>query len=241
MPRLTLTNGGAEALKWLALLLMVGDHVNKYLCNGTLPVLFEAGRICAPLFALVFAWNLARPGVAARAHVVALRLVVVGMVASVPFIALGKLMAGWYPLNILFALACIAGLVALDHLADELAQQGRRKARDGLFLASAVVFIVGGGLVEFWWPLVGLGLAAYSYFSRPSIWSAGIAALCLAGLCFINQNLWAVLSVVLVATVGRWSLRVPRAKWFFYAFYPLHLVGLWLIRIPMAKAGYLFF
>ena len=70
MPRLTLTNGGAEALKWLALLLMVGDHVNKYLFNGTLPVLFEAGRICAPLFALVFAWNLARPGVAARAHVV---------------------------------------------------------------------------------------------------------------------------------------------------------------------------
>lgn len=241
MRRLTLTNGGAEALKWLALLLMIGDHVNKYLFNSTLPMLFEAGRICAPLFALVFAWNLARPGVAARAHVVALRLVVVGLVASVPFIALGKLMAGWYPFNILFALACIAGLVALDHLAGLLAQQGRRKARDGVLLASAVVFIVGGGLVEFWWPLVGLGIAAYSYFLRPSIWSVGIGALCLAGLCFINQNLWAVLSVVLVATVGRLSLHVPRAKWFFYAVYPLHLAALWLIRIPMAKAGYLFF
>ena len=69
MPRLTLTNGGAESLKWLALLLMVGDHLNKYLFNGTLPVLFEAGRICAPLFALVFAWNLARPGVAARSAI----------------------------------------------------------------------------------------------------------------------------------------------------------------------------
>ncbi|MEO9227811.1 MAG: TraX family protein [Devosia sp.] len=34
---------------------------------------------------------------------------------------------------------------------------------------------------------------------------------------------------------------VPRLRWAFYAYYPLHLTALWLIRIPMAKAGYLFF
>ena len=32
-PRLSLTNGTLEALKWLGLLLMTGDHVNKYLFN----------------------------------------------------------------------------------------------------------------------------------------------------------------------------------------------------------------
>jgi len=43
-----------ELLKWAGLLLMVGDHINKYLFNGTLPFLFEAGRVALPLFVPVF-------------------------------------------------------------------------------------------------------------------------------------------------------------------------------------------
>ena len=43
--RLVIANGTLEALKWLALLLMTGGHVNKYLFNGTLPWLFNAGRV----------------------------------------------------------------------------------------------------------------------------------------------------------------------------------------------------
>lgn len=35
LPRLVLSDGALEALKWTALLLMTGDHVNKYLFNGT--------------------------------------------------------------------------------------------------------------------------------------------------------------------------------------------------------------
>jgi hypothetical protein len=36
LPRLVLADGTVEALKWFALLLMTGDHVNKYLFNGTI-------------------------------------------------------------------------------------------------------------------------------------------------------------------------------------------------------------
>ena len=57
-----MADGTIEGLKWLALVLMTGDHVNKYLFNATLPVLFEAGRIALPLFVFVLAYNLARPG-----------------------------------------------------------------------------------------------------------------------------------------------------------------------------------
>lgn len=241
MKALTLTDSGANALKWLALVLMVGDHVNKYLFNATLPWLFEAGRLCAPLFVLVFAWNLARPGNAGRAHVVALRLVAVGVVASVPFIALGKLANGWYPLNILFSLACVAGVVALIERSAVLGQAGKRGARDVAFFGACLVFMVGGGLVEFWWPLVALGVAARSYFVRPSVVAAGVVAVSMLGLCLINQNAWALVSLPLLVVVGQLGLNVPRARWFFYAFYPVHLAALWLIRIPMAKAGYLFF
>ncbi|MDX3998502.1 TraX family protein [Pseudomonas aeruginosa] len=65
-PRLSIADGSIEALKWIALLLMTGDHVNKYLFNGTLPYLFEAGRLAMPVFVFVLAYNLARPGMAGQ-------------------------------------------------------------------------------------------------------------------------------------------------------------------------------
>ncbi|MWQ92496.1 conjugal transfer protein TraX, partial [Escherichia coli] len=37
LPAMVIADGTIEALKWLALLAMTGDHVNKYLFNGTLP------------------------------------------------------------------------------------------------------------------------------------------------------------------------------------------------------------
>ncbi|PYD23758.1 conjugal transfer protein TraX, partial [Pseudomonas syringae pv. pisi] len=47
--------------------------------------------------------------------------------------------------------------------------------------------------------------------------------------------------VPLVIVAGGVDLRVPRLRWAFYTYYPLHLAALWLIRIPMREAGYLFF
>jgi hypothetical protein len=39
---------------------------------------------------------------------------------------------------------------------------------------------------------------------------------------------------------SRIDLRVPRLRFVFYVYYPLHLAALWLIRIPMREAGYFF-
>ncbi len=41
-----------ELIKWVALILMIGDHINKYLLNDTIPILYNAGRVVMPLFAL---------------------------------------------------------------------------------------------------------------------------------------------------------------------------------------------
>lgn len=68
-----------------------------------------------------------------------------------------------------------------------------------------------------------------------------IALLALASLWFINRNLWALAAVPLLLVASRLDLPMPRLRWAFYAYYPLHLAALWLIRIPMSKAGYLFF
>ena len=44
-PLLVLSSGTLEALKWLALLLMTLDHVNKHLLHASVPELFAAGRL----------------------------------------------------------------------------------------------------------------------------------------------------------------------------------------------------
>lgn len=232
LPRLVVPDGALEVLKWIALLLMTGDHVNKYLFNGTKVLLFNAGRVAMPLFVFVLAYNLARPGALERGAYTRTmkRLALFGVLATPAFIALGGLMVGWWPLNILFALLALTSVLCLVE----------RRTVNG-YVAAAVVFLVAGSSVEFWWPTLAFGLAVWWYCKQPSWMALALALVALAALWFVSGNLWALaaLPVILVAT--RVDLHVPRLRWVFYAYYPVHLVAIWLIRIPMSKAGYLFF
>ena len=47
-PALVLSSGTLEALKWLALLLMTLDHVNKHLLHASVPELSAARRLALP-------------------------------------------------------------------------------------------------------------------------------------------------------------------------------------------------
>ena len=66
-----------------------------------------------PVF--VLAYNLVRPGTFERGAYprTMKRLALFGAVASVPFIALGGLFAGWWPLNVLFTLLVITATLYL--------------------------------------------------------------------------------------------------------------------------------
>ena len=230
LPRLVLSDGTLEALKWLGLILMTGDHINKYLFNGTLPMLFETGRLALPLFVFVLAYNLARPhtleyGVYRRTMI---RLVIFGGLATPAFIALGGLrFGGVWPLNIMFTLLAFTATACL--------------IEKGRILIAGLVFLAGGGLGEFLWPAITFGLAIWSYRKRPTWTAAAVALIACATLWFINHNMWALAALPVIMLATRFDLRVPRLRLFFYGYYPLHLALLLLIRIPMRKAGYLFF
>lgn len=142
-PHLDISNGTLEALKWLGLLLMTGDHINKYLFNGTLPVLFKFGRLAMPLFVLVLACNLARPGSLERGVYfrTMFRLTAFGIFASLPFIALGGLVAGWWPLNILLTLLVLTIILYFVELGATTS-----------YMVALGIFLIGGSSVEFWWP-----------------------------------------------------------------------------------------
>lgn len=232
MPAIKLDNGTVEALKWIGLLAMTGDHVNKYLFNATLPLLFDIGRVALPIFVFVIGYNLARSeameqGVYIRTMK---RLLIFAVIAAVPQMSLGGLWNGWWPLNILFTLLIATCTIYLIEL-------GTAQA----LITSSVVVSIGGGLVEFWWPAIIGAIAVWVYIKKPSIIAALMALTACASLVFVNKNWWALGAIPVIAAVSKTKIPVPRVRWLFYTYYPLHLAVILLIRIPMARAGYLFF
>ncbi|MEX5694976.1 TraX family protein, partial [Pseudomonas syringae] len=67
-----------------------------------------------------------------------IRLAVFGALASPAFLALGGLVNGWWPLNILFTLFVLTAAL-------RLLEMGRLQG----YLAAGLVFALGGSLVEF--------------------------------------------------------------------------------------------
>lgn len=224
--RIVVTDGTIEALKWLGLALMTLDHVNKYLLADRLAWAFALGRLTMPIFGFVLAYNLARPGaLASGLHArMARRLALAALAATPFFLALGGLAAGWWPLNILFALLTAVGLTYLIE-------------RGGLLrLAGALaLFLVAGALVEFWWYGLAFILAAWWYCRTTTALASALAlsacAVALLSLVMANRNMWALAALPLFLLAPKLSLRLPRsAGRVFYAYYPIHLAALLAVR-----------
>lgn len=213
-----------ELLKWVALALMLGDHINKYLFNGYYEFLFNAGRICLPVFVFVLAANLSKASRPAYVRTIK-RLFIFGVISSVPYYYLGTDL----PLNVLFTLLIIVCVVFLIELKSYYA-----------YASAAFVFTAGSAFVEFGWSATALGVTLFYLFKTGSKLLAILALIALSSLYFTNGNHYALLALPLIAFTPCFKV-IPRFRWAFYAFYPVHLAALLVIRIPMAAAGYLFF
>lgn len=196
-----MTSSAREILKWLAVILMTGDHVAKVIYGGYVPGLSEAGRVAFPLFALVMAFNLAQPGVDAVKSV--RRLFVWGVIAQpVHALAFGYCL----PLNILLTFAlCAAAVYAISE-------------RRWVVLAFAAAVLP--AFVDYQWSGVAFVLLAWLGFrtGRPLLVLAGFVPLCI-----FNGNLWALVALPVVVGMSgvRWQL--PRGRWAFYGYYVGHL------------------
>ena len=207
--------GAVEAMKWLGLILMTADHAQKYGLIPAVSGVYEAGRVAFPLFGIVLAYNLARASI--EGHAVYLRvltrLLVCGAIASIPFIALGGLGFGWWPLN---CMGTLAVAVYIMHVIESRRPFWKTQATS--------VFLLGGAMVEFWWPGIALCVGAWWYCTHPTggallLWLAGTA-----GLTLINGNGWACASFVVLAVMASLvTIEIPRASRWFYLYYPAHL------------------
>lgn len=218
LPQLVFSEASLSAVKWLALILMVVDHINKYAYEGSVDWMYAVGRLSMPLFGFVLGYNLSRPGLLASDGYkrIALRLILCGAVATVPFVVLNKLVDGWWPLNMMFSFL-VATLVAW------LLDKGNAKS-----IVFACLFLIWGGvLVEFWWPGVVLVLCVWSYRRTPSLICVVGFVACLGLFYVVNSDFSALMVLPLLAVLRWWQISLPRSQIFFYAFYPGHLFLFW--------------
>jgi hypothetical protein len=218
---LTVSNGTLEALKWLAVVLMVLDHVNKYLLDGKVGWMFALGRIVMPVFAFVLAYNLARPNALSedRFRRTSKRLLIYGAIATIPYMALkGSNIYGW-PLNIMFTLLVATLVIWLYENANP---------KHGMWLLP--LFSFGSLLPEYWLLGTGTTIAAYFYCKSPRPLYLLLWLLSVLLLAIINMNFYAMLAAPLLLLAPKVHLKVPRLKYFFYAFYPAHFATLWTIK-----------
>lgn len=224
-------DGSVELLKWIAIICMTLDHINKYLFNGTLPYLFEIGRLALPLFIFVLAYNLNRPGVLTvdTFSRIAVRLFGFGLIATVPFILLGGVDHWFLPLNVLFTLLVICCIIFLVNIGGVLR-----------FISAFTLFVLAGAIVEFGWIAIYIGVTTWAAMRMKSLFFGLAATIGCIALARINLNYFAVLALPVIAVCLFSNATVPRIKYFFYVYYPLHLFIFLLVRIPMSKAGYFF-
>ncbi|MEV5119884.1 TraX family protein [Stenotrophomonas indicatrix] len=200
-----MTSGGRELLKWIALVLMTGDHVLTVFGLGYVPVVSELGRVAFPVFALVMAYNLAQPG--ADAGKSARRLALWGLVATpAATLALGQILS----LNVLLTFAAAAGGI--------WALERRQWALAGLLALVAPVAL------DYAWPGVWLVLAGWRWYRGQGgqpwlVWG------CMCLLCLYNGNAWALLAIPLLR-LGNVDVAIPRLGRVFYGYYVGHLAAL---------------
>lgn len=209
VPRLS--SSQIELCKWVGLLAMVCDHVDRAFFGDALIGWTEFGRLTFPAFAFALAQGLSQLEVE-RVGKVVVRLVVAGAVAQLFFFWLW----GRGDLNCLFTFALGAGLW-------------------WVWVSWRVALIVAVPLalwastaVEFQWPglvmVVATIWACRGWGGLPA-WFFGLAVLGL-----VNRNSWGYLVVPLVFVLQLTPLAVPRVRGLFYWLYPGHMAVLCLVR-----------
>ena len=201
-----MTSAGREWLKWIALVLMTGDHVNKVLLDGAYPWLTDVARVVFPIFAIVFVYNLRLQEEGDHGLRAATRVAIAGLVVQ-PLHAWA--FGYWLPLNVLLSLSAGAFVCWLF-------SRGR-------WLPALLLWAFAGLWVDYSWWGIAVMAAAMTVFRPGQDRSIFLLPLAVASLAFINGNFWALASLPLIGLFARVPGNFPRWRWTFLGYYGVHL------------------
>ena len=214
--RFKIDNNNLTLIKYLALILMVIAHIDKYFLNENNKLFFIIGRLCMPLFLMVLTYNLSRyDGIQHQnlALKMALRLFIFAIISTPFYILLGGVIWGWFPLNILFALSTICFLTYLISLKK--------------YFFTFLVILIMGFCVEYFWGVLFFGIFSWLFFKKYSYKYGILSTISLLSISFMlpSTQFWALISIPIFFILALLNLnfKLPRKRQFFYVFYPLHL------------------
>lgn len=228
--KLIISSNNIEFLKWLAIIFMVIDHTMKIYDLSAfhyIPVLFEVGRMSFPLFAIVLTYNYINHS---KDKVLYLkRLFVFFLVSQAFFMYAFRTL----DLNIFYVL--FAGSLSY-FLIKEITKDNLVFWKKSLLFVSFIAINIIGAMYSDYKPF-GVLFVLVTFFlieyNKPFLWALfGFFILLINYIyfSFISSSIGLVLSMLLSIYLVKLSLKkeffyVKRVnKWFFYSFYPLHLL-----------------
>jgi TraX protein len=239
----TLSKGQQEALKWLAIITMTIDHVNKLIFHYHYPVMLWIGRLAFPLFVFLIAYNLVVREVKPTRYLWPLFLFALG--TQPLFMWINQTVTG----NILFTLYLGVLYVGLHGLL----RQRLPAATTHLLLV--IIFFLPALQVEYGPTGVFFIPLCVYFFKQPTPLSYVLLSVYLVAVntlaasnkiiaFFVSpaHGLYSTLSTLepysfvplllfpIVSIVSRLPLTLVRSNpWLFYIFYPAHLFLLYLL------------
>lgn len=217
-----LASGQIELLKWIAVLTMTVDHVGSMLVPDHQTPFRLVGRVAFPVFAFLIAHNFTFSTRSPKQYM--FRIGAFALLSQPIYIVA----RGTYQLNILFTF--LLGLLFLTMwrcVEDEHPLHA--------FVARAfflTLLLLLGLAVEYWPPGVLIVPVLCVWLKRGGLAWATVAA---ALFVLANAGTWmgtmAAGALFLPALAAQWQGTLRRSnRWFFYAYYPVHLVILVAVR-----------
>lgn len=201
---------------------MTIDHMNRFFWQQKSYLAYSLGRIAMPLFAFVFAYNLAREKKISwnTYSKTSKRLLFFGLLATPAYIVMIKV-TGITPLNIMFTF-----LVALSAIYLE---------GNDFRAAALLCVLIGGYGVEYGWAAIILCAAFYEYYKKPSLLVLGMLVAGYVLLYWVNGNNWGLMALPLILLASLINIPLPRWRYLFWIYYPLHLTLLFLMSLYLYR------
>lgn len=206
-----------EWIKWMAILTMTLDHLNRIVFSSSYPGLSWAGRLAMPLFAFLVAYHSLHHTRSLSGYM--RRMFEFGIYSQLLYwIAFNSWM-----LNIFFGLALGIALISAASTLDRWAQANWLDRF--LSMAATLVFLIASPFIEYHWAVPAAILCTWLWLRDGRGWH-----LFAAGLLFVAGNGYSTESWFALASFGvlyavhriqRNPLRLPR--WVYYLYYPAHL------------------
>jgi len=198
---------------------MLFDHLYFFLHIQELKYFYPLGRLSMPLFAFAFSFGLAIQKNKHFSLSTLKRIFLFGLISSLPYISLGNVMSGWWPLNIMFTFLVSAIIISM--LSSTMKQR---------YLIALTLFVIGGAFVEYAWAGIALTVSFWWFVKRSDWMSLSLIILSMIMLNNFNHNLWATLALPIIYLASKINLSIPRIKHFFYYAYPMQFSVIWIIR-----------